>query len=41
MLKSGTRPDGGKIAAMPFEALAQLNDTDARALHLYLKSRAQ
>lgn len=26
------------VAVMPFEALSQLSDTDARALHLYLKS---
>lgn len=38
MLKSGQRPDGSKIAVMPFETLAQLSDTDARALHLYLTS---
>lgn len=36
MFRTGTRPDGQPVAAMPFEALAQLNDTDARALHLYL-----
>ena len=36
MLKSGRRADGSAIAAMPFEALRQLSDTDARALHLYL-----
>jgi len=38
MLKSGQRPDGSKIAVMPFETLAQLSDTDARALYLYLSS---
>lgn len=38
MLRSGKRADGGKIEVMPFEALAQLSDVDARALHLYLKS---
>jgi mono/diheme cytochrome c family protein len=41
MFKSGTRPDGSKIAAMPFEVLTQMNDTDVRALHLYLKSLAK
>jgi mono/diheme cytochrome c family protein len=41
MLKSGLRPDGSKIDVMPFEALAQLSDTDARALHLYLKNLAK
>jgi hypothetical protein len=38
MLKSGQRPDGSKLAVMPFEALSKLSDTDARALHLYLTS---
>ena len=38
MLKSGQRPDGSRVGVMPFEALAALSDTDARALHLYLKS---
>jgi mono/diheme cytochrome c family protein len=38
MFRSGVRPDGSKIAAMPFAAMAQISDTDARALHLYLKS---
>jgi mono/diheme cytochrome c family protein len=38
MLRSGQRPDGGRIAVMPFETLARLSDTDARALHLYLTS---
>jgi mono/diheme cytochrome c family protein len=41
MLKSGKRADGSAIKVMPFEALAQLNDVDARALHLYLKSLAK
>ncbi len=38
MLATGQRPDGSKIAVMPFEALSKLSDTDARALHLYLTS---
>jgi mono/diheme cytochrome c family protein len=38
MLKSGQAPDGRKIAVMPFESLARFSDTDARALHLYLRS---
>jgi mono/diheme cytochrome c family protein len=38
MFKTGQRPDGSKVAVMPFEALSKLSDTDARALHLYLKS---
>lgn len=41
MFKSGTRPDGSQIAVMPFEALAKMNDTDVRALHLYLTSLAK
>jgi mono/diheme cytochrome c family protein len=39
MFRSGKRPDGSPVQVMPFEALAKMNDTDARALHLYLKSR--
>lgn len=38
MFRSGRRPDGSAVRVMPFEALGKLNDTDARALHLYLKS---
>ena len=38
MFKSGRRPDGSKIAVMPFESLAQMNDTDTQALFVYLKS---
>jgi mono/diheme cytochrome c family protein len=38
MLKSGRRPSGSAVAVMPFEMLRELNDTDARALYLYLKS---
>jgi mono/diheme cytochrome c family protein len=40
MLKTGKRPDGSAVAVMPFPTLAALNDTDARALHLYLRSLA-
>jgi mono/diheme cytochrome c family protein len=40
MLKTGKRPDGSTIAVMPFPTLGALNDTDARALHLYLRSLA-
>ncbi len=40
MLKSGKSPDGRALAVMPFETLAQMNETDVRALHLYLKSLA-
>jgi mono/diheme cytochrome c family protein len=38
MLKSGKSPEGRALAAMPFEALSQMSETDARALHLYLAS---
>lgn len=38
MFKSGKRPDGSMVAVGPFEALSQLSDTDAQALHLYLES---
>jgi len=38
MMKTGQRPDGSRIAVMPFEALAQMNDTDLRGLHAYLQS---
>jgi mono/diheme cytochrome c family protein len=36
MMRSGRRPDGSAIAVMPFEALAQMNEVDLRALHAYL-----
>jgi hypothetical protein len=38
MLKTGKRADGSAIRIMPFESLRELNETDMRALHLYLKS---
>jgi hypothetical protein len=38
MFRTGVRPDGTKIQVMPFESLREMNDTDVRALHLYLKS---
>jgi mono/diheme cytochrome c family protein len=38
MFKTGLRPDGSRIQVMPFESLRQLSETDARALHLYLRS---
>lgn len=40
MLKTGQRPDGSAVAVMPFATLRELSDTDARALHLYLRSLA-
>lgn len=39
MLRSGQRPDGSAVSkVMPFEALAQMSDTDIDAAYLYLKS---
>lgn len=38
MFKTGNRPDGTPIKVMPFGSLGQMNDTDVRALFLYLKS---
>jgi len=38
MLKTGKRPDGSTVQVMPFESLRAMNDTDMRALHLYLRS---
>ena len=38
MLRSGKRPDGSAIQVMPFESLAKLNDTDARAVYEFLKT---
>jgi len=40
MMKTGKRPDGSAVGAMPFETLRELSDTDTRALHLYLRSLA-
>jgi hypothetical protein len=39
MMRSGKRPDGSAVSpVMPFEALAQMSDTDIDATYLYLKS---
>lgn len=39
MMRSGLRPDGSAVdKAMPFEALAAMNDTDLHALYAYLKT---
>ncbi len=41
MLRGGHRPDGTAISrVMPFASLSQMNDTDVRALHAYLKTVA-
>jgi mono/diheme cytochrome c family protein len=38
MMRSGHRPDGTAISSvMPFRSLAQMNDTDLKALHAYLQ----
>jgi mono/diheme cytochrome c family protein len=38
LFKTGNRPDGTSVRVMPFGSLSQMNDTDVRALFLYLKS---
>ncbi|WP_341906800.1 cytochrome c [Polaromonas sp. YR568] len=38
MLRSGKRPDGTAISVMPFESLRALNDVDAQALYVFLKT---
>ncbi|UUZ55578.1 hypothetical protein LP419_08250 [Massilia sp. H-1] len=39
MLRSGQRPDGSTISSvMPFGSLRQMNETDMRALHAYLRT---
>jgi mono/diheme cytochrome c family protein len=38
LFKTGNRPDGTPVKVMPFGSLSQMNDTDVRALFLYLKS---
>jgi mono/diheme cytochrome c family protein len=40
LLKSGQRPDGTPVKVMPFGSLREMNDTDVRALFLYLKTLA-
>jgi mono/diheme cytochrome c family protein len=40
MLDSGRRPDGSRIAVMPFESLRALNATDSEALYAYLATLA-
>lgn len=38
-MRCGKRPDGSPISkVMPFESLSQMNDTDLRALYVYLKA---
>jgi mono/diheme cytochrome c family protein len=40
MMRSGKRPDGSEIRVMPFESLAELNDTEIAAIYAYLRSLA-
>ncbi len=36
MMRSGKRADGSAIGVMPFDSLKTMNDTDLRALHMFL-----
>ncbi|MBX3610457.1 MAG: cytochrome c [Hydrogenophaga sp.] len=38
MFRSGQRSDGTAVQVMPFESLREMNETDLRALHLFLKA---
>jgi len=40
MMRSGKRPDGSEIRVMPFESLAELNDTELAAMYAYFRSLA-
>jgi mono/diheme cytochrome c family protein len=40
MIRSGKRADGSAIAVMPFSSLRALNDTDLRAMYLFLTKPA-
>ncbi len=40
MLRTGKRPDGSAIQAMPFGALRELSDIDAHAVYAYLQTVA-
>lgn len=37
LFRSGKRHDGSRVLVMPFESLKEMNETDVRALHLYLQ----
>lgn len=37
LFRSGQRPDGSAVKVMPFGSLREMNETDVRALHLYLR----
>lgn len=38
LFRTGKRADGSAVQVMPFTSLREINDTDMRALHLYLRS---
>ncbi len=38
LMRTGTRADGSKVAVMPFASLAQMSDTDLRAVFAYLRT---
>ena len=38
LFRTGKRPDGTPVQVMPFESLREMNETDVRALHLYLRT---
>jgi mono/diheme cytochrome c family protein len=40
LFKTGQRPDGSTVKVMPFESLREMNEVDARALHLFLSTRS-
>lgn len=39
LFRTGKRADGSAVRVMPFESLRETNETDLRALHLYLSGR--
>lgn len=38
MMRTGRRPDGSRIAVMPFEAFRHMSEADLRGLHVYLQT---
>jgi mono/diheme cytochrome c family protein len=38
MMRSGQRPDGSKVAVMPFEALSGMSDVDLEGMYRFLKT---
>jgi mono/diheme cytochrome c family protein len=39
LFRTGRRADGSAVRVMPFDSLRETNETDLRALHLYLSGR--